>query len=266
MDPSGNDAYGYTAECSTQRPRSSALAKRQTHLSSSKITTAVDSSVSVWVHTKAVFSCYTYPMKNLIMAMWKILPRDKIPCIMTYRSDKNETKETNCSDKRITWESRPDQNLALQIDSVKTEDDGYYECVIATSDGIFQSGHHLNVLVPPETILSADGNGTVRCEASTGKPAAQISWVPEGYCLSVNETHSDRTVTVKSICHWDGLNETEVTCFIFHLTGNKNLSTELLPSHLKHSRLLLLYNSLYVLLGLMTIIGFILIWKVVCHR
>ncbi|XP_027724435.1 cell surface glycoprotein CD200 receptor 2-like isoform X2 [Vombatus ursinus] len=256
--------FGYTVESSARGPSSSDLIEEQTHLYFINFNSTT--AVSVQVDTKTVFSCYTYSMKNLIMAIWKIFPRDKILCIMAYRSDKNETKEINCFNERITWESRPDQNLALQIDQVTIEDDGYYMCVVVTPDGNFQSGHWLNVLVPPETSLSVDGNGTATCEASAGKPAAQISWVPEGYCLSVNETHGNRTVTVKSMCHWNGLNETKVTCSISHLTGNKSLSIELLPSRLNHFAPLLLCISLCVLLSIMTIMGFILIWKAVCHR
>ncbi|XP_072470102.1 cell surface glycoprotein CD200 receptor 2-like [Notamacropus eugenii] len=256
--------FGYTAESSAHGPSSSALAQEQAHLHSLNFNVATN--VSVQVDTKIVFSCYTYSVKNLLMAVWEILHRDKITCVMAYRSDKNETKETNCSNERITWESRPDWNFTLQIHHVTIEDDGYYTCVIATPEGNFQYVHQLNVLVPPEIALFTDGNGTAVCEASVGKPAAQISWVPEGYCFSVNETHGNRTVTVKSICHWNGLNETKVTCFISHLTGNKSLSIELLPSCPNHSTSLSLNIGLCVVLSLITVMGLILIGKSICYR
>ncbi|XP_068926127.1 cell surface glycoprotein CD200 receptor 2-like [Petaurus breviceps papuanus] len=256
--------FGHATESSAHEPSSSALAQEQMHLHSVNFNIAT--TVSAQVDTKTIFSCYTYSVKNLIMAAWEILPRDKIPCIMAYRSDKNETKEINCTNERITWESRPDWNFTLQIDPVTIDDDGFYTCVLSAPDGNFQYVYQLSVLVPPEITLSMDGNGTTICEASAGKPAAQISWVSEGYCFSVNETHGNRTVTVKSICHWNGLNETKVTCFISHLTGNKTLSIELLPSCLNHSTLSSFYTSLCVPLSLITIVGVILIWKAICHR
>ncbi|XP_074070614.1 cell surface glycoprotein CD200 receptor 2-like isoform X2 [Macrotis lagotis] len=209
--------FGNTVESSAHGPTRSAQAEEQTYLHSTGLKIAITASIQV--HSKTVFSCYTYSMKKLIMAFWEIFPRDRIPCIMAYRSDKNETWGKNCFDERITWESRPDQNLALQIDPVNIEHDGYYNCTIVTPDGNFQSVHLLNVLVPPEITLSTGGNGTTMCEASAGKPAAQLSWVPEGYCFSMNETHGNRTVTVKSICHWNGLNETKIPSNPQHCTS-----------------------------------------------
>ncbi|XP_051841254.1 cell surface glycoprotein CD200 receptor 1-like isoform X2 [Antechinus flavipes] len=256
--------FGYNAESSAHGLNNSVLIQEQMHLQPMNI--GIIAAGFVQVNTNAVFSCYTNSVKNIVMAMWQIPGRDKSSCIVAYRSDTNEIKKTNCFDERIIWEFMPDWNFVLQLDPVSIEDDGYYKCTIVTSDGNFQSGHQLNVLVPPEIALTADGNGSAVCEASAGKPPAQISWIPEGYCYSVNETHGNRTVTMRSICHWNGLNETKVTCFISHLTGNKSLSIELLPHCLKHSALLPFYISLCVLLSLMIIMGFILIWKANCCR
>ncbi|XP_044522714.1 cell surface glycoprotein CD200 receptor 2-like [Gracilinanus agilis] len=259
--------FGYMTESSAQGCNSLVLAKEQEHLCSiNSNTTTTDSSVTVQVDTKTTLSCFTFSVKNLLMATWEILSRDKAPCIVAYRLDNHEIKETNCFNDRVNWEFRPDWNLTLQIDPVTPEDDGYYKCTIVTSEGNFQCGYHLNVLVPPRVSLLVDGNGTATCKASAGKPAAQISWVPEGYCFSVNETHENKTVTVKSICHWNGLNESEVTCSSSHLTGNKCLSIELLPHRVKPSTLLPLYISLFVLFGLIIIVGFIFIWIIICHR
>ncbi|XP_043853924.1 cell surface glycoprotein CD200 receptor 1-like isoform X2 [Dromiciops gliroides] len=186
----------------------------------------VTRSMSVLVNTMAVLSCCFHPIKNYLMLTWEIHLRDNTPCILAYRSDRNETKETNCSGEGITREIRPEWNNTLRIDSVTTDNDGYYKCVVVAPDRNFQSIYHLSVLVPPTVTLSEMGNGTVVCKAAVGKPAAQISWVPEGDCFTVNETHDNRTVTVKSMCIRNHFNESNVTCFISHLTGNKNLSTE----------------------------------------
>ncbi|KAM9032065.1 cell surface glycoprotein CD200 receptor 1-like [Sarcophilus harrisii] len=254
--------FGYNAESWTYGPSSSVLTQEQMQPMNIEITAAG----FVQVDTKTVFSCYTISVKNIVMAMWQIPGRNKSSCIVAYRSDTKEIKKANCFDERIICEFIPDWNFVLQLDPVSIEDDGYYKCIIITSDGNFQTGHQLNVLVPPEIALTTDGNGSAVCEASAGKPAAQISWVPEGYCYSVNETHGNRTVTMRSICHWNGLNETKVTCFMSHLTGNKSLSIELLPHCIKHPALWSFHISLCVLLSLMTIVGFILIWKANCCR
>ncbi|XP_043849429.1 cell surface glycoprotein CD200 receptor 1-like [Dromiciops gliroides] len=209
----------------------------------------VTRSMSVLVNTKAVFSCCSHPIKNYLMFTWKICLRDNTPCIIAYRSDRNETKETNCSGEGITWEIRPEWNNTLWIDSVTTDNDGYYKCVAVANDGNFQSIYHLSVLVPPTVTLSEMGNGTVVCKAAVGKPAAQISWVPEGDCFTVNETYNNGTVTVKSMCIRNHFNESNVTCFISHLTGNKNLSTEygtqdfVIPQNWKSNEMLIEYRE-----------------------
>ncbi|XP_068926126.1 cell surface glycoprotein CD200 receptor 2-like [Petaurus breviceps papuanus] len=186
----------------------------------------VTSSKSVEVNAKTTLSCFTHPVKDLVMIRWQIFLRDRTPCIIAYREDKKETMETNCSGEGVTWESKPEWNHTLHIHPVTTANDGYYKCVFVTPAGNFQTAYHLSVLVPPVVTLSEEGNGTIACKAAAGKPAAQISWAPKGDCFTVNETHDDRTVTVKSTCTWDDSSESTVTCFISHLTGNKSLFTE----------------------------------------
>ncbi|XP_044539097.1 cell surface glycoprotein CD200 receptor 1-like, partial [Gracilinanus agilis] len=137
-------------------------------------------SVYVQVDTKAVLSCFTHQIKELVMLTWEIHLRNKIPCILAYRKDKNETRETNCSGEGITWESRSDWNYGLQINPVTIRNDGDYKCVFVTPEGNFQCLHHLSVLVPPLVNLSKEGNDSIVCKAAVGKPAAQITWTPEG--------------------------------------------------------------------------------------
>ncbi|XP_051846569.1 cell surface glycoprotein CD200 receptor 1-like [Antechinus flavipes] len=181
--------------------------------------------VSVQMDTCVVLSCLHYSSKEFVMATWTKFSRDKASCIIAYRKDKTTTNETNCSGTRITWESEPERNFSLQIEPVTIHHEGYYQCDLVTPDGNFQSCYNLSVLVPPPVInLSQEENGTVVCKAAAGKPAAQISWDPEGVCFTVKETHHNRTVTVKSICTRDSFNASNVNCFISHLTGNRTLS------------------------------------------
>ena len=72
--------------------------------------------------------------------------RGKPPCFRAYRRDTNQTTRGNCTDKRITWASRPDENPALQVDPVTITHDGNYTCQIVTSDGVFHHEYHLQVL------------------------------------------------------------------------------------------------------------------------
>lgn len=81
--------------------------------------------------------------------------------------------------------------------------------------------------VPPEVTYSPGKNRTAVCEAVAGKPAAQISWNPDGDCVTQDESHSNGTVTVRSTCHWEQNNVSAVSCFVSHLTGNQTLFIDL---------------------------------------
>lgn len=81
--------------------------------------------------------------------------------------------------------------------------------------------------VPPEVTYFPGKNRTAVCEAMAGKPAAQISWTPDGDCVTKSESHSNGTVTVRSTCHWEQNNVSVVSCLVSHSTGNQSLSIEL---------------------------------------
>ncbi|XP_076974500.1 cell surface glycoprotein CD200 receptor 1 isoform X2 [Tamandua tetradactyla] len=186
-------------------------------------------SQSVLLNTKAVLDCPPVAYTALILITWKIMIGDKTLCTRAYRKDENLTKETNCTDEKISWASRPDQNPNLQIYPVTLDHDGYYVCQLAIPDGNFHRGYHLQVLVPPEVTLFLSENRTAVCKADAGKPAAQISWSPEGECVLKKKSLGNGTETVLSTCHWRDSNVSTVTCSVSHVTGNKNLTLELLP-------------------------------------
>uniref|UniRef100_H2P9Q6 CD200 receptor 1 n=1 Tax=Pongo abelii TaxID=9601 RepID=H2P9Q6_PONAB len=180
----------------------------------------------VLMDTNAVLCCPPITLRNLII-ITEIILRGQPSCTKAYKKETNETKETNCTDERITWVSRPDQNSDLQIRPVAITHDGYYRCIVVTPDGNFHRGYHLQVLVTPEVTLFQSRNRTAVCKAVARKPAAQISWIPEGSILATKQEYwSNGTVTVKNTCHWEGHKST-VTCHVSHLTDNKSLSMKL---------------------------------------
>ncbi|XP_049732155.1 cell surface glycoprotein CD200 receptor 1 isoform X4 [Elephas maximus indicus] len=217
---------------------------------------------SVLVGTKAMLTCCPVPLETLIGITWKIIFRDNTSCTKAYREDKNATMETNCTDKRITWASRANQNFSLHIDPVAVTHDGYYMCKMATSNGNFHHGYHLQVLVPPETTMRLTENGTVVCKAVAGKPAAQISWTPEGDCVTEEKNQRNGTVSVQSTCRWEEGNVSTVTCSVSHLTRNRNLSLDLhsyagVTASLERFLLIILSVKFSLLLVLLVIAGFL---------
>ncbi|KAM9697039.1 cell surface glycoprotein CD200 receptor 1 isoform 3-T3 [Dama dama] len=148
--------------------------------------------------------------------------------------------------------------------SVAITHDGNYTCHIVTLDGNFQHGYHFQVLVPPEVTLIQTENGTAVCKAAAGKPAAQISWTPEGDCVTEQELYwGDGTVTVQSACRWGGHHVPAVFCSVSHLTGNKSLSIQLE----RDTNILSLSSILYIILPIFTILVIVgSIWLLKSNR
>uniref|UniRef100_M3XMK6 Ig-like domain-containing protein n=1 Tax=Mustela putorius furo TaxID=9669 RepID=M3XMK6_MUSPF len=217
-----------------------------------------NSSLSVLVDTKAVLLC---PPDNptALVVTWTISPRDQPPCTRVHRRDNNETSVRNCTDARISWESRPDQNPALQIDPVALTHDGYYRCEVAAEDGYFSHTYYLRVLVPPKVTLFRGSNETIVCRAAAGKPSAQIFWTPEGDCHTEEEPLGNGTVTVQSTCHWEGRQVSNVFCSVSHVTGNKNLNFTLNQDSTDKSSdlLIILYVKFSLFLVILVTVGFI---------
>ncbi|XP_017714020.1 PREDICTED: cell surface glycoprotein CD200 receptor 2-like [Rhinopithecus bieti] len=75
------------------------------------------------------------------------------------------------------------------------------------------------------------------------------------------------TVTVKSMCHWEGHNVSTVTCHVSHLTGNKSLYIKL-NSGLRSSGspaldlLIILYVKLSLFVVILVITGFVFFQRI----
>ncbi|XP_021065420.1 cell surface glycoprotein CD200 receptor 3-like isoform X2 [Mus pahari] len=207
----------------------------------------ISTSVSVQLGIKARLFCPPIPSKQVTLIIWEITPRGWPSCRLPYRAELQQISEKICTDRGTTWAPPHHQSSDLQIKSVALKHDGHYSCQIETTDGIFQSRH--SIQVPGK-------NRTVVCEETiAGKPAAQIFWTPDEDCVTKSESHSNGTVTVRSMCQWEKNNGHDVFCFISHLTDNWILpieqnrgTTSILPS---------LLSILYVKLAVtLLIVGF----------
>ncbi|XP_074260474.1 cell surface glycoprotein CD200 receptor 2 isoform X3 [Saimiri boliviensis] len=242
---------------------SSCMDEKQMTQNNSTVFQEVNTSWPVLMGKNTVLRCPPIALKCLIIITWEIILRDQPSCKKAYRKETNETKETNCTDERITWVSRPDQNPALQIHPVAITHDGYYRCKMGAPDGNFHRGYDLQVLVTPEVTLFQSRNGTVVCKAGAGKPAAQISWIPEGDCVTEQKYWDDGTVTVKSTCHWEGHDVSTATCRVSHLTGNRSLSIKLnlglrsSGSPASSSLLIILYMKFSLFVVILVTTGFV---------
>uniref|UniRef100_F7C1Q5 Ig-like domain-containing protein n=1 Tax=Ornithorhynchus anatinus TaxID=9258 RepID=F7C1Q5_ORNAN len=212
--------------------------------------------VEAAVGSKATLSCGVVPLENLIMISWTICSRTA-NWTMAYRNDTAHI--TTPPDVRLAWGPRPDRNPVLQINPVTITDDSFYRCDIATSEGNFGCGFCLSVLVPPVVSLVVAKDNRAVCEASVGKPAAQISWVPPGEHNTSSRTHHNGTVTVVST-YWGNSNLSDLVCLVGHVTGNRNLSMHGISGP-GPSQLLPLFLTFSGILGILAIVGAIQFWK-----
>ncbi|NWU92603.1 MO2R1 protein, partial [Upupa epops] len=159
------------------------------------------------------------------MVMWKT--KCSACCLLAYRSDLNETWTLNCSE-RMMWKYSPDSDPALRIYPVKLGDEQDYTCEIASSLGNLLFTSSLTVIVPPRVTLSRDESRVAACQASTGKPAADISWIPASSNITEEEVHhSNGTVTRVSYIGWVNRTLPTVTCLVTHPATNQTLSLDL---------------------------------------
>ncbi|NXY17209.1 MOR1A protein, partial [Atrichornis clamosus] len=144
-------------------------------------------------------------------------------CLLSYRSDHDETRKLNCSD-RIMWKYSPGSDPVLRIYPVNLGDEGNYTCEITNSEGNFRFISSLTVIVPPTVTLTHDQSRVAACQASVGKPAADISWIPASNHSTEEEVHHPNgTVTRVSYLGWVNRTFPTVTCLVTHPATNQTL-------------------------------------------
>ncbi|NXP49337.1 MO2R1 protein, partial [Heliornis fulica] len=159
------------------------------------------------------------------MVTWKT--KCSTCCLMAYRSDHNDTMKLNCSE-RVTWKYSPESDPALRIYPVHLDDEGNYTCEVASSEGNFHFLSSLAVIVLPTVTLTSNKNGVAVCQASAGKPAAEISWIPANNHSTEEEVHHPNgTVTRVSSISWLNSTHPTVTCLVTHPATNQTLSLDL---------------------------------------
>uniref|UniRef100_A0A8D2N7J5 Ig-like domain-containing protein n=1 Tax=Zonotrichia albicollis TaxID=44394 RepID=A0A8D2N7J5_ZONAL len=167
--------------------------------------------VSAEIGREAVLSCPNISEVPLLV-IWK---RNRTSCL-SYRRDLNKTSSLNCSE-RITWKYSPGRDPALRIYPVDLEDEGIYTCDLVNAEGNFQLLSSLIVIVPPTVTLTHDKSRVAVCQASAGKPAADISWIPASNHSSEEEFHHPNgTVTRVSYFGWANSSIPSVTCLVTH--------------------------------------------------
>ncbi|NWW13118.1 MOR1A protein, partial [Oreocharis arfaki] len=161
-------------------------------------------------------------------------------CLLSYRHDHNETSKLNCSE-RITWKYSPASDPALRIYPVDLGDEGNYTCETVNSEGNFHFYSSLTVIVPPTVTLTHDQSRVAVCQASAGKPAADISWISASNHSSEEEFHHPNgTVTRVSYFNWANSSFSSVTCLVTHPAMNQTLLIDL--TYTSH-------RLLYILIG-----------------
>ncbi|NWX60188.1 MO2R1 protein, partial [Promerops cafer] len=174
---------------------------------------------------EAVLSCPNISKVPLLLVTWKRNCRSC--CMLSYRRDHNETSRVNCSE-RIMWKYSPGTDPVLRIYPVSLGDEGNYTCEFASSEGNFKFFSSLTLIVPPTVTLTHDKSRVAVCQASAGKPPADISWIPASNNISEEEFHHPNgTVTRKSYFGWANSPFPSVTCLVTHPAKNQTLVMDL---------------------------------------
>ncbi|XP_072212748.1 cell surface glycoprotein CD200 receptor 1-B-like [Excalfactoria chinensis] len=181
--------------------------------------------VNVEAGHEAVLNCPSVSKLSLLMVTWKM--KSSTSCFLAYRRDLNETRMLNCSE-RMMWKYSPDRDPALCIYPVNLNDEGNYTCEIVSSEGNFLFFFSLSVIVPPTLSLTSDKNRVAVCQATAGKPAAKISWIPaSNHSVEKDVHHLNGTVTRISYVSWVNSTYPNVTCLVTHPAVNRTLSLDL---------------------------------------
>ncbi|XP_061485528.1 cell surface glycoprotein CD200 receptor 1 [Rhineura floridana] len=224
------------------------------------------SSRSVLVGKAVILNCP--PKRHKLIVSWNVNLKNGTICYLSYMSERNVT-DRNCSTVFMKWLSRPDKESSLHITSPQIFSEGIYKCSTATANGTFSHEHALTVLVPPKTSLTYDNiNGIAICKAAAGKPAADISWVPQGEYYTKNESLHNGTQTVTSVYNTNNSKEDEVTCVISHPAWKEsfNISLGRHSEERKDLAMRILYSSLTGLLGILLLSLFIYLWRFLYGR
>ncbi|XP_009680987.2 cell surface glycoprotein CD200 receptor 1-B-like isoform X1 [Struthio camelus] len=216
--------------------------------------------VKVEAGHEAVLRCPYCFKEPLLMVTWKM--KSSAYCLLAYRYNNNETVKLNCSE-RMAWKYSPDSDPALRIYPVNLGDEGNYTCEIVSSEGNFLFFSSLIVIVPPTVTLTSNKSGVAVCQASAGKPAAEISWLPASNHSTEEEVHHPNgTVTRVSCVGWLSSMHPTVTCLVTHPATNKTLSLDLLyTSPTLHYLLIGGSASAAALIGVGVILCLIFRWK-----
>ncbi|XP_033002462.1 cell surface glycoprotein CD200 receptor 1 isoform X1 [Lacerta agilis] len=213
------------------------------------------------VGTEVVLNCpHQRPM---IMVSWNANLKNGTVCYLSYISDRNKT-EGNCSDNSMYWLSKPEKDSTLQIKSAQISSEGIYKCSTATAGGTFSHEHNLTILVPPEaSLIHDDISGTAICKAVAGKPAAQISWSPEGEYNTKSEYLLNGTQTVTSIYKVNNSEGSEVTCFVSHPAWKESLNISLDGQSKKKEdvTITILFSSFAGVLGILLSVFIYLLYR-----
>ncbi|XP_021258355.1 cell surface glycoprotein CD200 receptor 1-B-like isoform X1 [Numida meleagris] len=206
------------------------------------------SRVNVEAGHEAVLNCPSVSKLPLLMVTWKM--KSSTSCFLAYRRDLNETRMLNCSE-RMMWKYSPDHDPALRIYPLNLNDEGNYTCEIVSSEGNFLFFFSLTVIVPPTLTLTSDKNGVAVCQATAGKPAAKISWIPaSNHSVEKDVHHLNGTVTRVSYIGWVNSTHHNVTCLVTHPAVNQTLSLDLSYNSSRLQYLLIgLPTSLAIVIG-----------------
>ncbi|XP_075707122.1 cell surface glycoprotein CD200 receptor 1-like [Rhinoderma darwinii] len=202
----------------------------------------------------AVLHC-VHTIENFIMATWAMDFLNRSSCFL---STIGNGTLGNCSHQ---MHLDIDKNkMSLRIDNIMVRNEGNYTCQVVNRSGTFLYTVVLQVLAEPFVLIKIDENGHPECQAIGGKPAANISWIPESTLKVKTRSNTELNGTTTVMSSYNTSNITEATCTVYHPTFTspieRHLSRHALGAGANNLILIPVLIIIFVLL-----LGIVLFWQ-----
>ncbi|XP_028656638.1 cell surface glycoprotein CD200 receptor 1-A isoform X1 [Erpetoichthys calabaricus] len=184
-------------------------------------------------------TCGNFTNKDILHVIWEIEPYVGNSCRLA--KSKKDPPEDSCKDRRQVkskiGRNNTEEQFYLHIPELEFKYEGIYKCEVVYNGGAWKEHLYLNATVSPSIYTNVErlSDGTVKlvCQASNGKPAANISWTTGDDSTQKNSADFNGTISVKSwIIIPANASLEDIFCKVEHKTWNRTQSRNFtVPEH-----------------------------------
>ncbi|XP_039599581.1 cell surface glycoprotein CD200 receptor 1-A isoform X2 [Polypterus senegalus] len=184
-------------------------------------------------------TCGNFTNKNILHVIWEIQPYVGNSCRLAM--SKIHPPEDSCKDRRQVkskiGRNNTEEQFYLHIPELEFKYEGIYKCEAVYNGGAWKEHIYLNATVSPDIYTNverlSDRKLKLVCQASNGKPAANISWTTGDGSTQTNSANLNGTFSVESwIIIPANTSLEDIFCKVEHKTWNQTQSRNFtVPEH-----------------------------------